>query len=366
MALIQYQTVAPIQGDGEIILLRKWLQKIGGSPSATDTAPEGLAKILRSYGGSPKPGDSENRLLAGILRSLGGTPHPADGGNNLLAKILIQLGGSPSPSDNRVNLLVKILGLAEPPAPPISPAVLDFITRASISDETQIAAVQALYTSAVVNGWWDKCDIIYPFVGGTALAHSQNLKSSSFTITWVNTVTHNANGITGDGVTGCGDTGYIPGTSGMSLNSCSFTTYLRTHPVPATGKNALGSRSLLGATRAINLGFFNTATVIELHGQISLIGDLTSVGLIGGARYSATNVRYLVNGTVTDSALAVTGLSDCSLSVLAQHNCAVDTQSSPSDVNLASLTYGIALESADLANMNTDWQAFQTALGRQV
>lgn len=49
---------------------------------------------------------------------------------------------------------------------------------------------------------------LYPFVGGTAVAHSFNLADpASGRITWVDTVTHNVNGITGDGVSGLGNTG---------------------------------------------------------------------------------------------------------------------------------------------------------------
>jgi len=104
-----------------------------------------------------------------------------------------------------------------------------FVSRSGISDATQIAAVTALVTSARVHGWWDLCDIIYPFVGGTAGTHAQNLKSSSFTITWNGTVTHNANGITGDGATGFGDTTYIPSSSGqMILDSTHASFYRRT------------------------------------------------------------------------------------------------------------------------------------------
>jgi hypothetical protein len=49
---------------------------------------------------------------------------------------------------------------------------------------------------------------LYPFVGGTAVAHGFNLADpASGRINWVGTVTHNANGITGDGVSGQGNTG---------------------------------------------------------------------------------------------------------------------------------------------------------------
>src|SRR6185295_17394845 len=106
--------------------------------------------------------------------------------------------------------------------------VASFIDRAGITSAAQIAALNTLVLAAKTNGWWDKCDLIYPFVGGTAQAHAQNLKSESFTITWNGAVTHDANGITGDGATGYGDTGYVPSSSGqVTLNSAHLGIYRR-------------------------------------------------------------------------------------------------------------------------------------------
>jgi hypothetical protein len=49
---------------------------------------------------------------------------------------------------------------------------------------------------------------LYPFVGGSAVSNSFNLADpDTARIAWEDTVTHNANGITGDGVSGLGDTG---------------------------------------------------------------------------------------------------------------------------------------------------------------
>lgn len=56
---------------------------------------------------------------------------------------------------------------------------------------------------------FDKFTAFYPIVGGLASWHSLNLiNPSTFQITWNGTVTHNANGVTSDGSTGYGDTGF--------------------------------------------------------------------------------------------------------------------------------------------------------------
>jgi hypothetical protein len=82
-----------------------------------------------------------------------------------------------------------------------------FFGFAGITDPTQKSAVNTLVLALKAAGVWSKCTAIYPFVGGTATAHSRNLRSTAFTITWNGIVTHNANGVTGNGSTGYGDTG---------------------------------------------------------------------------------------------------------------------------------------------------------------
>ena len=90
-----------------------------------------------------------------------------------------------------------------------------FITAAGLTDPTQISAVCTLVTSLKSASLWTGMDAIYPFVGGNALAHSFNLRNpAKYQITWVGGVTHDSNGITGDGATGYGDTGFNPSTAG--------------------------------------------------------------------------------------------------------------------------------------------------------
>lgn len=79
------------------------------------------------------------------------------------------------------------------------------------------------------NGTWDIHDAIYPFTGGTAAEHKWNLKDprdldAAFRITWSGTVTHDSEGITGNGSTGYGNTHYIP-SSEQTASSSSFQMY---------------------------------------------------------------------------------------------------------------------------------------------
>jgi len=55
------------------------------------------------------------------------------------------------------------------------------------------------------SGLWSSMAALYPFIGGSAAAHSVNLVApGTYSITWSGTVTHDANGATSNGTTGFG------------------------------------------------------------------------------------------------------------------------------------------------------------------
>ena len=239
--------------------------------------------------------------------------------------------------------------------------VLSFVDRAGLTDETQIEAVNALTLAAILHGWWGKCDLIYPFVGGTDTAHAQNLKSSSFTITWNGTVTHDANGITGDGATGYGDTGYNPSSSGkVALNSAHLGIYRRTTG-STVNRNYCGIQ--LGAD-AFFLGVGSPLTNVNYRvndGSFNAV-TLTSLGWLAGARFDAANKHLYQGGIDTSNANASTNVVSGSCLVLARNSPAA----SFSDSNLAVMTVGSGITFSEYQLMASDWQTFQTALGRQV
>src|SRR5690606_24652832 len=85
---------------------------------------------------------------------------------------------------------------------------LSFLQSANITNQLHIYAINQLVLNLKYYNIWEKMIAIYPFIGGSANSHSYNLKNpSQFQITWNGTVTHDANGIKGDGATGYGNTG---------------------------------------------------------------------------------------------------------------------------------------------------------------
>lgn len=241
--------------------------------------------------------------------------------------------------------------------------VSSFVDRAGITDATQLAALTTLFTNAFLNGWWDKCDLIYPFVGGNANAHAQNLKSSNFTITWNGTVTHDANGIKGNGSTGYGATGYNPASSGqLTLNSVHLGAYIRSEPTGSTGcylGSSDGTNFLNLHNGAIALRFRYSVNDTVLQNQV-----ITSLAFSVCNRIDAIN-KHLFNGGVDNSsAQASSAIPSVALYVLARN--VSGAAANFGNANLAGATAGSGLTFAQYQLMAADWQAFNTALGRQV
>jgi len=242
-----------------------------------------------------------------------------------------------------------------------------FFTSANITDATQQNAVNALVIGLKANGTWSKHQAIYPFVGGTALQHSFNLKDpATFQIVWGGTVTHNANGITGNGSTGYGDTGYTPSIS-ATLGSNSISLYCRTAKAALTtvemGCQATGEWGLA-------LRYPTTVFFPMLQGTSSQYPGATlaaTTGWILASRNNTTTIQGYRNGSVVvDSAQTQSSLTNMNapISVLASRQGAGWNRFSP--VNLASVSIGLGLTAGEITADYTTIQAFQTALGRQV
>lgn len=237
-----------------------------------------------------------------------------------------------------------------------------FEERSGITDPTQIAALTALVTSARANGWWDLSDVIYPFIGGTATAHAQNLKSSNHTITWNGTVTHDANGITGNAVDGYGDMAYDPSVNGVQyqLNSAHTSVYRRTFGTDFMWYVGTAGGGVHASMRHFNVGIF----IAGLNGA-GFSRTTTSLGLIAGSRTGvSTEVAYSPDGS-TPSTNVSDAVSSLNMSVLAITG-ADTVVGNFSNVNLAFLTVGGGISAAMYASMEADIQTFQTANGRAV
>ena len=103
--------------------------------------------------------------------------------------------------------------------------VADFLTNTGIVDATISGAVRSLALRLDDYGIWSKVRALYPFVGGTATTHKYNLKDprdldAAYRMVFAGGWTHDANGVTGNGVNTSGDSrlaNNVPGQNSLTL-----------------------------------------------------------------------------------------------------------------------------------------------------
>ncbi len=95
---------------------------------------------------------------------------------------------------------------------------------------TQKFAANFLVTNEKVTGLWSKSKAEYPILGGTATSHKWNIKDprdldAAFRLTYSGTITHDATGMKGDGLTGISDT-HLNAFFNLTLNNTHLSVYI--------------------------------------------------------------------------------------------------------------------------------------------
>jgi hypothetical protein len=193
-----------------------------------------------------------------------------------------------------------------------------FIKATGISDATLKTDLDSLITRARNHGWWDLCNVIYPFAGGTQTSCKYNLKDPrdldvSFRINFIGDSWTFTPALVNPGDTGYGNTYFNPAMQVMDPASCHLSVYsMDDHP---------------GGYDNADIGAYdhNTASGFYLSTRtqwpdstgkpFAQISSYTMQGTqVNGAGYflmtktSATNASFYRNGSVisTDTA-AISG-----------------------------------------------------------
>lgn len=197
-----------------------------------------------------------------------------------------------------------------------------FLTATGITDLTQIQYVDYIATQLRLNNLISRIPAYYPFVGGTDVLHSYNLmNTATYRITWYGGVTHNSNGITGNGVNGYGTTGFVPSTHLQSPSSAGIGLYNRTATVlsnsVAAGSQISSSNAIFythlnltdgRSTFYVNNGAWSPLPTLSPTTGAWYMGRTSTTQLRGGYRTSITN--YNVNyGSASSHAIAVLALN---------------------------------------------------------
>jgi len=257
------------------------------------------------------------------------------------------------------------------------PAAQAFITAAGITDPTQQSAINNLVIGLKADGLWTNMTAIYPFVGGTATTHKYNLKDprdldAAYRLSFSGGWTHNANGITGNGVNSYADT--------FSFSSRTIGVYSRVN-----GK-------FLGQTAAFEDGDGNMGNYLgfEMSGNILLVNNnginisgspfTKMYTIVDSDSFNANSLKVYRNGvdTLTSSpayatpwsksinyVLGATRYAEYGYNMYPTPNTVFESGFGTANIALACFSDSM-FTALQAANLNTRVVAFQTALSRQV
>jgi hypothetical protein len=255
----------------------------------------------------------------------------------------------------------------------IDPDAQAFITAAGITNSTQQSAINTLVVSLKADNIWTKMKAIYPFVGGTATTHKYNLKdprdlNAAFRLVFNGGWTHSANGIQGNGINNWINTWFNPLTQfNSNLFSAHVSAYSRTDASiegdydPDISDNASG-RLYLVTFQDIGQDYvyagFNASVQVNLDDFGFNTQGLFAVSMINDSSqsvYANSTEIYNDSGTYENYFISdlftIGGSNAAALYSLKQY---------------AFATIGTGLTDADVSNLYTAVQAFQTTLERQV
>jgi len=251
----------------------------------------------------------------------------------------------------------------------VDPDAAAFIAAAGITDPTQKAAINTLVKSLKAANLWSKMVALYPFVGGSATSHKYNLKDpknldAAFRIAWNGGVTHNSNGVTGNGTNAYGNTYIMPNLS-LLLNDTGLS-YLCSN-TGIDGQILTGVTDGPSGTRywhypALNAG---NATLSNINTSSATNTATLRQGFHTVQRTSSSNQNNYRNGVLGANAASVSGsLAVREIFFLCLNNGGTAGFFNTSNVRF--LAYHTSLNATEASDLYNIQNTFQTTLGRAV
>ena len=239
-------------------------------------------------------------------------------------------------------------------------AFFDRVTAASGSlTTTEQDAVNTLVVQMKADGIWDSMKAIYPMVGASAAACSQNLKSSSFTGSFSSGWTFASTGVTGNGTSTFMNTNFNAQALGGFVNDYSMFMYTRT-----LGTNDAGNGITTAGGRTDLLDFSGKRYWTCGLSATQVDSGTKWIGLSLGSRISSTSNKSYRNNTNTYSNNTLNTSTSFSNNPLFMGS--LTGYSLFSNYQYALFGMGNGLTDTQASNFYTAVQAFQTTLSRQV
>jgi len=241
-----------------------------------------------------------------------------------------------------------------------------FISAAGITDSTQQAAITQLVSDLKSYNLWDKMIAVYPLVGGTATSCKYNLKDPrdlniAYRLTFVGAVQISSTGIKSNtSATGVyANTNFDPNSAGVYYDDAHLSFYSRTN-------NTGNSYDMAGDTTGNSWGCFiyGTTAYATFNGKTPAATIANSLGLQTAVSTSSGVSRYVNSSKVVSTTPTTHTLGPVNKTYLLANSRQIGGETSTREFAFASIGYG--LTDADVGNLYTAVQAFQTTLGRQV
>jgi hypothetical protein len=249
-----------------------------------------------------------------------------------------------------------------------------FFTATGITDATQQAAINTLVADLKGYSLWDKMKVLYPYVGGTASTHKFNLKDprdldAAYRLVFNGGWTHSSTGALPNGTNGYADTKFTANTF-TSTSNLSAGVYLRTNN-STTGYDF--GQGFANFTREgvclVARSSSNQVLFSAIGSSSTAIANTNSSGLFVITRANTTEQNLHRRVSQTANTTQTIGINNSfgngNIFVGAINDLVVGALFYSNRQN-AFLFLGDYLTQAEVDDMTTAIQAFQTTLGRNV
>lgn len=240
-----------------------------------------------------------------------------------------------------------------------------FLNAAVITDTTQASAINTLVIGLKTDGLWTKMKAIYPFVGGTSTTHSYNLKNTSqYQLTFNGGWTHSSTGALPNGTNAYANTGFNASTQ-LTTTSGNIGVYLRND---VGAGNTVDFGASISGNKIYLVPDYNGSAAYASYASEIYYAKATTTGLYSLGRLSTqdSNVKIIRNGSTIlyNDNPAGMPLPNGSLYLGAYNNEGTASNFAAREQALAYMSDG--LTNAEIANLYSRVQAFQTTLSRNV
>lgn len=249
-----------------------------------------------------------------------------------------------------------------------------FMYATGISNNQIKDAIYRLCIDLKMAGIFDKCNAIYPFVGGTATSHSFNLVDprnldAAFRLSFVGGWTHSSTGALPNGTNGYANTFLSPVAQSLAYNNNHLSYYSRTQAATVTSFYEIGSGGAINGGTALflrrntNIAAYDTATATANRLQFS---NTDGRGFYVGTSINTNVGIYQRNGVTQVTKNPLTAVSMENFNIYLGGFNEANTTIYYSNKECAFASIGAGLTSTEAASYNTIVQTFQVTLNRNV